>query len=128
MTRMARLLSALLFVSAFSPVAFAQSQPQPEPAPMPPPIATPVDKPYPGPVQLSVDITDLTDRAWKVHEEIPVVPGAKEMVLLYPQWLPGEHAPGGPIASVAGIVTQVDGQKVQWVRDAVNMYAFHVPF
>jgi predicted metalloprotease with PDZ domain len=128
MTRMARYLSALLLVSAFSPIALAQSQPQPQPLPMPSPIATPVDKPYPGPVQLSVDINDLTDRVWKVHEEIPVVSGAKEMVLLYPQWLPGEHAPGGPIASVAGVVTQVDGKKVQWVRDAVNMYAFHVPF
>ena len=78
MTRMARYLSALLLVSAFSLIALAQSQPQPEPAPMPSPIAAPVDKPYPGPVQLSVDITDLTDRVWKVHEEIPVVSGAKE--------------------------------------------------
>ena len=99
---------------------------------MPPPIAAPVDKPYPGPIQLSVDITDITDRVWRVHEDIPVgtqtrQPGAKEIVLLYPEWIPGDHEPSGPISALAGIVTSVDGKRVQWVRDRVNMYAFHVP-
>lgn len=94
---------------------------------MPPPIVTPVDRPYVGPIQLTVDLTNIVDRVEKVHEEIPVVPGAKQMVLLYPEWLPGDHEPDGPIASLAGIVTTVDGQRVQWVRDRVNMYAFHVP-
>jgi predicted metalloprotease with PDZ domain len=97
------------------------------PAPMPPPIATPVDKPSTGPIALSVDISDVTDRVWKVHEEIPVEPGAKEMVLLYPEWIPGDHEPSGPISALAGIVTTVDGKRVQWVRDRVSMFAFHVP-
>ncbi len=124
---MTRFASALLALSAFSLIATAQQQPQPMPAPMPPPIAAPADKPYPGTIQLSVDITDLTDRVEKVHEDIPVEPGTKEMVLLYPKWLPGEHSPGGPISALVGIVTSVDGKRVQWVRDAVNMYAFHMP-
>ncbi|QNI32200.1 M61 family metallopeptidase [Alloacidobacterium dinghuense] len=116
-----------LFLLALTSPAVAQKQSQPEPTSMPPAIAAPVDKQYSGPVQLSVDVTDLTDRVEKVHEEIPVEQGAKEMVLLYPQWLPGEHAPGGPISALAGIVTTVDGKRVQWVRNRVNMYAFHVP-
>jgi len=127
LSRMVRIASALLAISAFSLIAAAQQQPQPMPVPMPPTIAEPVDKPYPGAIQLSVDITDLTDRVEKVHEEIPVEPGAKEMVLLYPEWLPGDHSPTGPISALAGIVTSVDGKRVQWVRDRVNMYAFHVP-
>jgi predicted metalloprotease with PDZ domain len=49
------------------------------------------------------------------------------MVLFYPEWIPGDHEPSGPIKSLAGIVTTVDGKRVQWVRDPVNMYAFHVP-
>jgi predicted metalloprotease with PDZ domain len=105
----------------------AQNQPQPQPTPMPSPIAAPVDKPYPGEIRLSVDVTNLTDRVEKVHEEIPAIPGTKEMVLLYPEWLPGDHEPSGPIFAVAGIVTAVDGKRVQWVRDPVEMYAFHVP-
>ncbi len=62
-----------------------------------------------------------------MHEEIPVEPGAKEMVLLYPEWIPGDHEPSGPIASLGGIITTVDGQRVQWVRDQINVYAFHIP-
>src|ERR1700680_2886427 len=117
-------LSSALLVSG----AFAQKepQPQPQPVPMPPAIATPVDKPYVGPIQLTVDVTNTVDRNERVHEEIPVEPGSKEMVLLYPEWLPGDHEPAGPIASLAGIVTTVDGKRVQWVRDRVNVYAFHV--
>jgi predicted metalloprotease with PDZ domain len=124
---MTRLSAALLvFLPLISP-AIAQDPPQPQPAPMPPPIAAPVDKPYPAPIQLSVDITNVTDRVQKVHEDIPAEPGAKEMVLLYPEWIPGDHEPSGPISALAGIVTTVDGKRVQWVRDRVSMYAFHVP-
>ncbi|MGH9616612.1 MAG: M61 family metallopeptidase, partial [Acidobacteriaceae bacterium] len=125
---MLRSVSLLLLSSAIlASCAFAQTQPQPEPVPMPAPVAAPVDTPYVGPIALTVDLTNIVDRVEKVHEEIPVVPGATEMVLLYPQWIPGAHEPSGPIESLAGIVTTVDGQRVQWVRDRVNMYAFHVP-
>jgi predicted metalloprotease with PDZ domain len=119
----------LFTVFAFTGVACAQQTPQPlpEPAPMPAPLPAPVDTPYAGPIKLSVDITNLADRVEKVHEEIPVKPGTKEMVLLYPEWIPGDHEPSGPISALAGIVTSVDGRRVQWVRDRVNMYAFHVP-
>ena len=102
-------------------------QPQPQPEPMPPPIAAPVDRPYVGAVKLSVDLSDNIRRVASVHEDIPVEAGAKELVLLYPQWIPGNHSPTGPISKLAGIVTTVDGKRVQWVRDRVNVYAFHVP-
>lgn len=126
---MMRIPFALFTAFAFICVASAQQtpQPQPEPAPMPAPIPAPADKPYAGPIKLSVDIANVTDRVEKVHEEIPVTPGTKELVLLYPEWIPGDHEPSGPISALAGIVTSVDGQRVQWVRDRVNMYAFHVP-
>ncbi len=94
---------------------------------MPPAIPAPVDKPYVGPIQLEVTLADLTHRVVHVHEQIPVERGAKEMVLLYPQWIPGNHSPTGPISRLAGIVTQVDGKRVQWVRDQIHVYAFHVP-
>ncbi len=109
---------------------FAQdvtNPPQPQPAAMPPSIAAPVDKAYAGPIQLDVNLTNVTDRAVHVQERIPVESGAKEMVLLYPQWIPGNHSPTGPISRLAGIITHVDGKRVQWVRDRVNVYAFHVP-
>ncbi len=119
------LLLAATFPLALS--AFAQKQPLPEPIPYPPAIATPVDKPYVGPLKLFVDLSNNVDRLANVHEEIPVEKGAKELVLLYPQWIPGNHSPTGPISKLGGIVTAVDGARVQWVRDRVDVYAFHVP-
>lgn len=119
------LASSLLVVSGA--LAQKQPQPQPQPVPMPPPIPQPLDKPYVGPIHLTVNVTNTTDRVEHAHEVIPVVPGSKQMILLYPEWLPGDHEPDGPIKMLGGIVTTVDGHRVQWVRDRVNMYAFHVP-
>lgn len=116
----------LLFVTVFASAQNA-NQPQPEPVPYPPPVPAPVDKPYVGPIQLTVEVTNVTDRVEHVHERVPVESGAKELTLLYPQWIPGNHSPTGPISRLAGIVTSVDGRRVQWVRDRVNVYAFHIP-
>jgi predicted metalloprotease with PDZ domain len=117
--------TALAFVAPL--LAQRTTPPQPQPDPMPPPIAAPADKPYVGPVKLTVDLSDNVHRVASVHEEIPVEEGAKELVLLYPQWIPGNHSPTGPISALGGIITTVDGKRVQWVRDRVNVYAFHVP-
>ena len=119
------ILLPLLAVALAAPAQ--KPQPQPQPVPMPPAIQAPVDKPYVGPITLNVDLSNNVDRVERVHEEIPVEPGARELVLLYPQWIPGDHEPSGPIESLGGIVTAVDGTRVQWVRDRVNVYAFHVP-
>jgi len=125
--RPGRRVAAAAFACALPLLAQSTPQPQPEPTPMPPAIAAPVDKPYAGTVKLFVDLTDNARRIANVHEEVPVVPGAKELVLLYPEWIPGNHSPTGPISKLGGIITTVDGQRVQWVRDRVNVFAFHVP-
>jgi len=119
--------SLFVALALAAPLLAQTAPPQPQPDPMPPAIAAPVDKPYIGPVKLMVDLTNNVDRVASVHEDIPVEKNAKELVLLYPQWIPGNHSPTGPISKLAGIVTTVDGQRVQWVRDRVNVYAFHVP-
>ncbi len=54
----------------------------------------------------------------------PVKPGP--FTLLYPQWIPGEHGPTGPIADLVGIKISGNGQPIPWKRDLVNMFAFHV--
>ncbi len=126
-SRSSRLFAAAVFACALPVFAQSIPQPLPQPTPLPPVIPAPVDKPYVGPVKLSVDISDNARRIANVHEEIPVEKGAKELILLYPQWIPGNHSPTGPISKLGGIVTTVDGQRVQWIRDRVNVYAFHVP-
>ena len=104
--------------------AWAQSSPGPQPAPMPPPVVAPADTPYPGAISLLVDFTNVTDRVMQVHETIPVK--GREITLLYPQWLPGNHAPSNQVAAVAGLVVTANGKKIPWMRDPVDMYAFHV--
>jgi predicted metalloprotease with PDZ domain len=79
---------------------------------------------YPGALTLKVDLVDLDRRVLNVHESIPVKPGP--LTLLYPEWLPGNHAPRGPIDGLAGLLITAGGHPVQWVRDPLNVYAFHV--
>lgn len=75
------------------------------------------------PVKLRVDATDAPRRLFHVQMSMPAKPGA--MTLLYPEWIPGEHAPTGPIANFVGLRIQGGGKTIPWKRDGVNMYAFH---
>ena len=102
----------------------AQTSPGPHPAPLPSPIVAPVDKPYPGTISLAVDATNIHDRVFNVHETIPVQ--GREITLLYPQWLPGTHSPSNPVQNFAGLVITANGQRIDWMRDRVDMYAVHV--
>jgi predicted metalloprotease with PDZ domain len=109
---------------AFTSVAHSQSAAGPQPAPLPPPIKAPVDTLYPGTIRLAVDVRDVTHRVIDVHETIPVQPG--ELTLLYPEWIPGYHSPTGPISEFTALDMTANGNRIPWVRDRVNMYAFHV--
>src|ERR1035438_5275606 len=51
-----------------------------------------------SPVKLKVDATDAARRLFHVQMSMPAKPGA--MTLLYPEWIPGEHGPTGPIANL----------------------------
>jgi predicted metalloprotease with PDZ domain len=87
-------------------------------------IPAPADVAYPGTVKLVVDAVDVDHRVFRVREEIPVAPGP--LTLLYPQWLPGNHAPRGPIDKLAGLAFSAAGKPVAWTRDPVDVYAFHL--
>ncbi|MBE1159061.1 M61 family metallopeptidase [Dyella sp. 7MK23] len=74
---------------------------------------------------LDVQAVDTDHQVFSVHETIPVQQ-AGDTVLLYPQWETASHAPTASIADLAGLVVQVDGARIDWTRDPVNMYAFHL--
>jgi len=77
------------------------------------------------PITLSVDLTDAPRKFLRATETIPVTPGA--MTLVYPEWIPGEHGPTGPIINSTGIViTTPKGDRVKWERDSVDMYSYHI--
>jgi len=87
-------------------------------------IPKPKDQPYPGVIQLDVDATNLEQRIFNVHERIPVTKG--KLVLFYPKWLPGNHSPTGPLPQLAGLKLQANGKPLEWKRDTIEMFAFHV--
>jgi predicted metalloprotease with PDZ domain len=83
------------------------------------------DLPYaPGAIAVEVDASNLGQRLFRVRQSIPVQAGP--LTLLYPQWLPGTHAPRGPIDKIAGIVFSADGQRLRWKRNPLNVHAFHL--
>ena len=55
---------------------------------------------------------------------IPVQAGP--LTLLYPQWLPGNHAPRGELDKLAGLTFQAGGRVLPWTRDPADVYAFHL--
>ena len=87
-------------------------------------VAAPQDVPFNGTLKINVDATDIAHRAFRVHETVPAQPGP--LTLLYPQWLPGNHSPTGPIDKLAGLVVTANGKTLPWKRDPLNVYAFHV--
>jgi predicted metalloprotease with PDZ domain len=76
-----------------------------------------------GPIRLDVDATGAPRRIFRAHLTIPVSAGPR--TLLYPEWIPGEHAPTGPITNLTGLVLTAGGKRIPWRRDDVDMYAFH---
>jgi len=90
----------------------------------PSPLVRPEDLPYPGKLRLEVDSSDIARRIVHVHEFLTGVVG--DLTLFYPQWLPGTHAPEGPIDRFAGLRISADGAAVPWKRDPVDVFAFHV--
>jgi predicted metalloprotease with PDZ domain len=85
----------------------------------------PRDVPYPGRITLEVDATDVQRGIFRVSEAIPVT-RAGRLTLLFPKWVPGNHAPTARIERLAGLVMRAGGKRLQWVRDPVDMHAIHV--
>jgi predicted metalloprotease with PDZ domain len=73
--------------------------------------------------RISVDATDATRRLYHVKMTMPVKPGP--LTLLYPQWIPGEHGPTGPVTDLVNIRITSNGQAIPWRRELADMYAFH---
>ena len=83
------------------------------------------DRPYPGTMTLEVDATDTARAIFRVKQTIPVEK-AGPLVLLFPKWLPGNHAPRGQIEKLAGLTVRASGKTLTWRRDPYDVYAFHV--
>jgi predicted metalloprotease with PDZ domain len=121
---MKQLLMTMAAYCAASGFVAAVASPGPSAIAPAAPVEAPRDRAYPGEIRLAVNATDIEQRIVHVHETLTGI-GA-DTVLLYPKWLPGTHAPEGPIDRLAGIKISASGAPVSWTRDPVDVYAFHV--
>ena len=74
--------------------------------------------------RLRVDATDAPRNILHSTVIVPVSAGA--MTLVYPKWIPGNHRPTGPIQNLTGLHIKGGGKELDWQRDLVDMYAFHL--
>lgn len=98
----------------------ALALPRPQPV-----IPAPTQTTYPGTIQYQADVTDRDRRIITVRQTIPVA-ASGPLTLLYPEYLPGNHADTGPIQLISGLTVTADGQRLEWLRDTVQPHAFHL--
>ncbi len=113
--------SIILLVSMLTVSGVAMA----EDAPAPAGISPPRDVAYSGTIRLDIDATDIVRHIFRVHETVPVT-GGSPLTLFYPRWLPGNHSPSGHIEQLTGMQMRAGGNRVEWARDPVDVYAFHV--
>ena len=75
-------------------------------------------------ITLAIDATEAPRKIFHARLAIPATPGT--LTLYYPKWIPGEHAPDGPIADLAGLKFTANGQPLNWRRDLLDMFTVHV--
>jgi predicted metalloprotease with PDZ domain len=112
-------------VALLARTAVAQAGVGPIAKPLPPPLPAPQDRAYHGTIGLDVRAIDTDHQIFSAHETMPVQQTG-DTVLLYPHWETASHAPTASIADLAGLMVYIDGKRVDWTRDPVDMYAFHI--
>jgi predicted metalloprotease with PDZ domain len=99
------ILNSAFFLAISVPSIFAASTPAPQ-------------------ISLSVDATEAPRKIFHATMTIPAKPGT--LTLYYPKWIPGEHGPTGPIQDLAGLKFSSNGKVLQWRRDLLDGWTFHV--
>src|SRR5580693_8561164 len=84
--------------------------------------ATP--KPSAPTITLAVDATEAPRKIFHAQLTIPATPGT--LTLYYPKWIPGEHAPDGPVIDLAGLKFVARGQTLKWRRDTLDGFTINV--
>jgi predicted metalloprotease with PDZ domain len=78
----------------------------------------------PPTVTISVDATQARRKIFHATLHIPAAAG--DLTLYYPKWIPGEHAPDGPVTDLTGLFFKASGQTLKWRRDLLDGYTIHV--
>jgi predicted metalloprotease with PDZ domain len=75
-------------------------------------------------VTISVDASSAARKIFHASLKIPATAG--DFTLYYPKWIPGEHAPDGPVTDLAGLKFSAGGKTLKWRRDTLDGFTLHV--
>jgi len=78
----------------------------------------------PPTVTISVDASMAPRKIFHATLKIPASAG--DLTLYYPKWIPGEHAPDGPVVDLAGLKFRAGGTSLNWRRDLLDGFTIHV--
>src|ERR1700733_8526796 len=75
-------------------------------------------------ITIFVDATSAPRKIFHAKLKIPATAG--DLTLYYPKWIPGEHAPDGPVIDLAGLKFTAGGKTLKWRRDLLDGFTIHV--
>ncbi|MGA7399151.1 MAG: M61 family peptidase [Candidatus Sulfotelmatobacter sp.] len=78
----------------------------------------------PPTVTIFVDATSAPRKIF--HAKLKIPASAGDLTLYYPKWIPGEHAPDGPVVDLAGLKFTASGRTLKWRRDLLDGFTIHV--
>src|SRR6202166_3203720 len=78
----------------------------------------------PQTVTIFVDATSAPRKIF--HAKLKIPASAGDLTLYYPKWIPGEHAPDGPVIDLAGLKFYAGGKTLPWRRDLLDGFTLHV--
>ena len=65
-------------------------------------------------ISIALDATGAPRKIF--HAQLTIPTGTGTLSLYYPKWIPGEHAPSGPVINLAGLKFTGNGQMLKWRR------------
>ena len=75
-------------------------------------------------IRVAVDATQAARKIFHVKMTVPASSGS--MTFYYPEWIPGEHGPTGPVQDLTGLFFKANGKQLTWRRDLLDGWTFHV--
>lgn len=75
-------------------------------------------------IAIALDATDAPRKIF--HAQLTIPANAGTLTLYYPKWIPGEHAPSGPVVDLAGLKFTGGGQILKWRRALDDNWTIHV--
>lgn len=87
-------------------------------------LALPLAAQAQQPIRITADLTEAPRKLYHAEVDLPVHAGENSFTT--PEWIPGNHRPTGPAEDITGVVFTANGQPLQWRRDDVDLYQFHV--